>query len=377
MESLLDKDMKRMGICLGAIAVLVLFTVSYLLAGDWQEAIEERHWSFPRDHGAHPQYRTEWWYFTGNLTDKKSSRFGYQLTFFRHALQKDLKKNDNPWKIRDLYFAHFALSDIENKRFWFTEKACRKGPGLAGSLTDTMHVFCLDWSAIMKRNTILISSDEAGMHLNIALVPRKPSVFHGAKGLSKKGPLTGQASYYYSFTDLKTSGQIQTPGAKAPLDVHGISWFDHEFGSNQLSAQQAGWDWFSVHLSDGRDLMLYFIRRKDGTLEKASSGTLVEKNGAVRHLQLAEIRSDIAGHWKSPKSKARYPNKWMIKIPSCRIDLKVETTIPDQELRTANSVGLVYYEGAIAGSGTSAGKPVLCEGYVEMTGYAGEIGGIF
>lgn len=353
------------------------FSPTFVFAGEWKQALGQRSWNFPRDHGAHPEYRTEWWYFTGNLVNNKSGRYGYQLTFFRQGIQKELKKGHNSWEVRDIYFAHFAISDIENKKFWFKEKISRTGPGLAGAATDSMNVWCLDWSARMEKERIFISAGQGGMSMDLQLVPQKPLVIHGKKGLSQKGMVPGQASYYYSFTDLKTKGSIKTPGADAPLEVKGKSWFDQEFGSNQLSAGQTGWDWFAVHLSDGRDLMLYFLRRKDGALEKVSSGTLIEKSGRSRHLAMDDIQWKILDRWTAPVSKGRYPDKWMIKIPSVSIDLRLATMIPDQELKTAGSTGIVYYEGAIAGKGTSSGKPVACEGYAEMTGYAGALGGIF
>ena len=370
--------MTRFTICLFISSMFFLCgAFSPLPAGEWKQALEQRSWNFPRDHGAHPDYRTEWWYFTGNLTDNKGDRYGYQLTFFRQGIQKKLKKRRNSWEVRDVYFAHFGISDIENKKFRFAERISRTGPGLAGAATDALNAWCLDWSVRTEKEKTFISAGEGGMRLNLRLVPQKPLVIHGKNGLSKKGIRPGQASYYYSFTDLKTNGHLMTSENNVPIEIKGISWFDHEFGSNQLSDDQTGWDWFSVHLSDGRDLMLYFLRRRDATLEKASSGTLIEKNGHHRHLALGDIQRKVLGHWTSPASKGRYPNQWMIKIPSVDIDLRLATMIPDQELRTADSTGIVYYEGAIAGRGTSSGKPVACEGYVEMTGYAGALGGIF
>lgn len=348
-----------------------------VVAGEWKQALEQRSWSFPCDHGAHPDYRTEWWYFTGNLMNNKKGRYGYQLTFFRQGIRKEVKKAHNTWDITDVYFAHLAISDIGNKKFRYAERISRTGPDLAGAKTGSMDVWCLDWFARMKKGEIAISARQGGMALDLRLVPQKPLVLHGKEGLSRKGMLPGQASYYYSFTDLQTKGALKTPDAGTAFDVNGRSWFDQEFGSNQLSAEQTGWDWFSVHLSDGRDLMLYFLRRKDGTLEKASSGTLAEKNGRARHLTLADIDLEVFGRWTSPASKGRYPNRWALKVPSAAIDLRFATVIDDQELKTAGSTGIVYYEGAIGGSGTSSGKSVTCEGYAEMTGYTGAIGGVF
>jgi predicted secreted hydrolase len=343
----------------------------------WKSAIGERSWVFPRDHGAHPDYRTEWWYFTGNLLDEAGRRYGYQLTFFRQAMQPLLKDQHNSWLVRDIYLAHFAIADIDGKSFWFSDYASRTGPNLAGAKTNAMDVWCLNWSARMEKNRILLTARRGGVNLELELFPRKPPVFHGKGGLSKKGPLAGQSSWYYSFTDLGTRGAITPQGAKKAVKVSGISWFDQEFGSNQLTADQIGWDWFALHLSDGRDLMIYMMRKKDGSKEPSSSGTLVEKDGRARHLGLADIRLDILDYWKSPRSKGRYPAKWRLRIPSAAIELTVFPLIADQELNTAGSTGVVYWEGAAASAGTSAKKPVSGKGYVEMTGYAGAMGGAF
>jgi predicted secreted hydrolase len=215
------------------------------------------------------------------------------------------------------------------------------------------------------------------MELSLILIPRKPLVFHGENGLSQKGMMQGQASYYSSFTDLEAKGLVKTPLSQNPIHVNGISWFDHEFGSNQLTPNQAGWDWFSLHLSDGRDLMIYFLRRKDGTIEPSSSGTLITPSGDTFHLKLPDISIEVLDHWKSPKSGGRYPSRWRIKIPFARIEMEISSLVPSQELLTEGSTGVIYWEGAVAGKGTSGGKPITCEGYVELTGYAGSLGGLF
>jgi len=346
-------------------------------ADGWRLAVGPRAWQFPRDHGAHPDYRTEWWYFTGNLADAAGGRYGYQLTFFRQGLGRAAADPGNPWSLRDVYLAHFALADIRKGSFWFAEQLSRSGPELAGARTGGLDVWCLQWSARMAGRTITLAARKDGRELSLELTPRKPPALHGLNGLSRKGEGTGQSSYYYSFTDLETRGTIRTGQTGAAVPVSGTSWFDQEFGSNQLAGDQIGWDWFGVHLSDGRDLMLYFLRKRDGSREAASSGTLVETTGRTRHLALAEIGVEVLSHWKSEKSGGRYPSRWRIRIPSAGIDLTLATSIPAQELDTGGSTGVVYYEGAVGGQGLSAGRPVTVEGYVEMTGYAGSLGGLF
>jgi predicted secreted hydrolase len=358
-------------------AVIALAAATSFAADDWKQATGQRVWSFPRDHGAHPEFRTEWWYFTGNLRDGSGNRYGYQLTFFRQGIRLKPANPGNPWSLRDLYPAHFAVTDVRNGSFRFAEQVTRSGPGLSGAATDGMNVWNLGWSARMQGGAIVLRASHEGMELSLELEPRKQLVLQGEKGLSRKGPGKGQASWYYSFTNLATRGTIKTPAMQTPVQVEGISWFDQEFGSNVLSKEQVGWDWFSIHLSDGRDLMLYFLRKNDGTVEKESSGTLVEPDGKSRHLKLGEIRMEVLGTWKSPKSGGAYPDRWRIRIPEAGIDVQLTPLVADQELITSGSTGVTYWEGAVDGNGASAGKPVTSEGYVEMTGYAGSLGGLF
>jgi len=344
---------------------------------EWKQAIGPRPWIFPKDHGSHPEYRTEWWYFTGNLVNHYGARYGYQLTFFRQGIRFNPSNPENSWAVRDLYIAHFAITDISLASFWSGERISRAGPGLAGARSDGMDVWILDWFATMQGTSILLEARNSGMELRLKLTPRKPIVLHGQNGLSKKGPKEGQASYYFSFTNLETRGFLKTPSSGSHVGLKGISWHDHEFGSNQLTSDQVGWDWFSLHLSDGRDLMIYLLRRKDGSVELASSGTLVEPSGNSRHLKLYEIFVSVLDRWKSPRSGVMYPRRWRIRVPSSGIDLVISSLVSDQELTTMGSTGIIYWEGAVEGHGNSMGSDVTCEGYTELTGYSGSLGGIF
>lgn len=343
----------------------------------WKKAVGQWQWSFPRDHGAHPEFRTEWWYFTGNLKDKTGKQYGYQLTFFRQGLALTASKPDNQWSIRDVYLAHFAIVDGSTGQFWHYDQASRSGPGIAGAKIGAMDVWTLAWSAKMVGYTIFLKAHKGEMALELELSPRKQKVFHGNKGLSTKGPNPGQASYYYSFTDLASKGSLRTPQSKQAFEVSGTSWFDQEFGSNVLSPDQVGWDWFGIHLSDGRDIMLFQLRKKDGTIESSSSGTIIEKDGSSRHLHKNDITLKALSQWKSQKSGGNYPAKWQILIPSAQVDITLAPIVANQELVTESSTGVTYWEGAVAGTGTSGGNQVAVEGYAELTGYAGSLGGVF
>lgn len=353
-----------------------IFSSPACAADEWKQAIGSHIWRFPRDHGSHPEYKTEWWYFTGNLSDSTGSHFGYQLTFFRRGIRYKIDTPSGPWEIRDVYLGHFAISDSSKKKFQYAERMSRSGPGLAGASEGNLDVWLLDWSARMKKSTITLKARYDQMELDLTLIPRKPPIVHGQNGLSRKGPGEGQASYYHSFTHLETTGFLNA-SSNARTAVTGRSWFDQEFGSNQFTAVQQGWDWFSLCLSDGRDVMIYLLRRKDGSIESASSGTLVERDGKTRHLNLSEISVKVMEHWKSARSGGQYPSRWRIQIPASGIDLTIVPYLADQELDTKGSSGVIYWEGAISGQGTSRNQSITCQGYAELTGYVGSLGSVF
>ena len=227
----------------------------------------------------------------------------------------------------------------------------------------------------MKDSGIVLEARDDGMEIQLRLIPRKPPVIHGVNGISVKGADPGQASYYVSLTDLDTRGTLKL--GSSSFAVRGASWFDQEFGSNQLTSEQQGWDWFSLHVGDGKDLMIYLLRLRDGTVEPASSGTLIMSDGSARHLKRSDFTISVLDHWKSPRSGGEYPSRWKIQVPSAGIDLTILPRIPNQELITPGSTGITYWEGAVSGKGLSGGRPVFCEGYVELTGYAASLGGLF
>lgn len=365
---------------LSFLTVIVCFNLGYIPtvdSDDWKQAIGPWKWSFPKDYGAHKDFRTEWWYFTGNLRDASNRRFGYQLTFFRQGIFPKVKDQNQPWDLHDVYLGHFTLTDVSGSQFWYAERVSRRGPGLSGAEDGGLKVWLLNWGANMEGRKINLRARHQDMDLSLVLIPRKPLILHGQNGLSQKGQARGQASYYFSYTDLETNGRIKTPFSQKPFQVNGISWHDHEFGSNQLTSDQVGWDWFSLHLSDGQDLMIYFLRRKDGTVEPSSSGTLVTRSGNGLHLKLSDIKVEVLDYWKSPKSGGKYPSRWSIKLPPFGIEMEITSLIPSQELFTEGSTGVIYWEGVVTGKGASAGKSITAEGYVELTGYANSLSSLF
>jgi len=332
--------------------------------------------AFPRDHGPHPAYQTEWWYYTGHLTAESGRTYGYQLTFFRRGVDADaVRRNPSKWALNNVFLAHFAVTDEADGRFHFAEKSNRAGVGNAGADTTRFKVWNGPWTAEDKDGRIVLSAVAADRSILLHLRPSRAPVIHGRDGVSLKGREKGQASHYYSLTRLETSGTLTIGGR---LDtVKGLSWMDHEFGSNQLSEAQIGWDWFGLHLENGMDLMIYRIRRADGTIEPVSSGTLLLPDDSVVHLPLEAIEYSVRDAWTSPVSKAVYPSRWKIAIPDHRIELSISPTVTNQELVTTQSTKVTYWEGSVTVKGVVGGEPVAGAGYVELTGYAKSMGKVF
>ena len=339
----------------------------------YQLALPGRKLAFPADHYSHPDFKTEWWYYTGHLETESGRRYGYQVTFFRFGLrdrQNEVNK-DHPILFSDLYMAHFALSDVNGKRFLFRERINRGYGGKAGAATDRYLVWNEDWKVEGDAQKHVIQANDRGTKLDLRLTSMKPSALHGQNGLSQKGEGKGRASYYYSLTRMRTEGEIEIAGKKEK--VQGLSWMDHEFGSNQLREDQVGWDWFSIQLDNQTELMLYLIRRKDGTPDPYSSGTIIKADGATKHLKLKDFQVAVLEKWRSAKSGATYPMKWKVSIPAEEMGLEIAPEFPDQELITNRSTRVTYWEGAARIGGTVRGKPINGEGYVELTGYAGKL----
>ena len=351
--------------------VLGSLLVVHAQPSQWQPAAAGYTFAFPRDHASHPDYKIEWWYYTGNVKAADGRRFGYQITFFRVGIDHT-PANPSKWAIRDLYMTHLAISDARGQRYRYAEKLSRGGPGLAGAKTDRYYVWNDDWSAELAGNQhkLRATSVEAGIEL--VLGEGKPPAINGINGISQKGAQTGNASHYYSLTRMPTTGTIVIDGER--VAVSGESWMDHEFGTSFLEAGQRGWDWFSIQLSDNRELMLYRLRREDGTRDPRSSGTLVDANGKTTHLADADFTLTPGTSTFKSKNGAVYPTEWTVSIPSQRLELRVTTPLADQELSLVKSTGIAYWEGIIDVNGQSGGQAVRGSGYLEMTGYHGSLG---
>jgi predicted secreted hydrolase len=330
---------------------------------------------FPRDHGAHPDYRTEWWYYTGNLRSESGRQFGFQLTFFRSRIsppgaEKNWPAEPSAWRTSQVYLAHAALSDVERRRHLHVEDVSRATLGMAGvrQSGEYTEVFLKNWSTRIEPDLHTLNLKSADFSFSLTFRPKKPLVLHGDRGYDLKGSTPERASCYYSFTRLEGHGEI-TLGDNA-VAVSGRAWMDHEFSTASLEPGITGWDWFSLQLSDSTEIMVYLFRTKSGGMHAASSGTYIDAEGAARRIAREDVEVDVKDIWQSKTSKARYPVRWRLRIADLAADLNISAKFVDQEMRTVNSTGVTYWEGSVVIDGAKNSQPVKGEGYVELTGYA-------
>ena len=335
-------------------------------------AYAPRPFQFPADHGPHADFRNEWWYVTGQLADATGRPFGYQLTLFRIALSPTAPTADSAWRTNQLYMGHFALTDVAGNRHYGFERFSRSALGLAGAQASPFRVWLEDWELASTESTFFplrLRAQQGELALDLTLTATKPVILQGERGLSQKSAEPGNASYYYSYTRLPTQGTVQVAGRT--LTVTGASWLDREWSTSALGPEQSGWDWFALQLDDGRDLMLYRLRRKDGSVDPFSNGTLVEANGQARRLLWNEMILQPLGEWRSPHNGDRYPARWRLQIPSEQLDVTVTPKIADQEMR----LSVRYWEGAVTVDGHAGHRAIGGQGYLEMTRYASPAAG--
>jgi len=323
-------------------------------------------WRFPRDHGRHDDFQTEWWYFTGNLQDAKGREFGFQLTFFRRALTPDKPSRQSEWAFRDLYAAHFAISDVKRERFFYDQRVARSALEIAGAMPETLEAHLQSWRMTQENDTVKLSAAAEFGAIELALENHLPPALHGDRGLAMKGGQAGQASYYYSLPHLPTRGTLKLESES--FEIRGISWMDHEFGSNQLAPGDVGWDWFALHLPDSVEVMIYLLRRADGSYAPYSAGSLMQGGRVSKPLAFVDLKCTPLHWWNSALSGARYPIEWGVRFAD--YDLTVRAAFEHQELDTRRTTGVIYWEGCVSVAGEKAGKPVNGRGYLEMTGYA-------
>ena len=346
--------------------------VARILGGDagsgaFERALGPRPFEFPRDHGPHGRFRTEWWYFTGHLATPARRRFGFQLTFFRFALVPSATPRPSRWAGRDVYMAHFAVTDVETGGFHAFERFARGAVGLAGAHATPFRVWVEGWEAASAAEAFMplrLRAARGAIALDVELRPGKPWVAQGDRGFSVKGDRPGNASYYYSFTRLPAAGSLRVDGVEHR--VSGNAWLDREWSTSALGPGQVGWDWFAFQLDDGRDFMFYRLRRRDDAADPASAGVLVDAGGGVRRLAADDVDLEVLDTWTSPAGDAVYPARWSLRAPALGLAFEVEPLAADQEHRGR----FRYWEGAVRVRGAAGGSPVSGSGYVELVGYA-------
>ena len=323
----------------------------------WREAVPGYQYQFPRDHFEHQDFRTEWWYYTGNVVDARGKRFGFELVFFRQGQNRSVE-NRSAWAVKDLYLAHVALTDVDGKRFYFEERPNREGPGIAGVSFAYQRVWNGNWQAKWNSEDQTLDAVAGAFRFHLDLKPLKPFVINGENGLSQKAEGRGRASYYVSFPRLSVSGSVTLADGKH--GVSGQAWMDHEWFTEQLAGDQVGWDWFSLQLDNNTELMLFELRRQGGSIDPYSSGTYVDAAGHARHLKRTDFTLEPGTKW------GKYPVAWRIRVPSLNLDLTCKAALDSQELQ--GKTGPSYWEGAVTYEGSHQGV-----GYLEMTGYSGPV----
>jgi len=348
-------------------AVVSLMLVVNPVAGQYRFAAPGYRYEFPRDNFNHPDFQTEWWYYTGNLKAADGHEFGFELTFFREGLNRNVEKASD-WSASDAYLAHLALSDISDGKFYHRERLNRAGPGIAGASAETGRIWNGNWQILWNgsRQDLQAISDQFNLHLR--LESQKQPVIHGLDGVSQKSAGEGQASHYISLTHLAVSGDIDLNETKFP--VTGTAWMDHEFFTQPLDAEQVGWDWLSLQFDDNSELMLFRIRRKGGSIDPFSSGTYVDAAGKTTHLTQKDFTLRPLGEtWASDSNRAVYPIHWQVSVPSLKVNVDITTRLKQQELAGKTVLSPSYWEGAIRIAGTRNALPLAGVGYLEMSGY--------
>lgn len=367
------KNRSALGLAVVSALTLNLFGAN---GTPYRLALPGYRYEFPRDHFNHPDFQTEWWYYTGNLQTAQGRRFGFELTFFRQGVDRDTQPA-SVWDVRDVWMAHLAISDLDGGRFFHTERLNRSGGGIAGADFERASVWNGNWQASWRLDphaadgvaSQRLEAVTERFSFDLSLRSEKPPVIHGKNGVSQKAEGPGRASHYISLSRLLTDGAITLDGKK--FVVEGLSWMDHEFFTHQLDPNQSGWDWLSAQFDDGSEMMLFRLRRKDGAIYSFSAGTYIDSRGRTSHLAVSDFSLTPRKTWVSPATGGRYPIEWAVRVFPLGLELSLSTRLPQQELTSKTRAAPTYWEGAIEYSGTKKNRPVKATGYLEMTGYAG------
>jgi len=353
----------------GNVSATTSLAASDINLDDYSRAIEPYDWNFPADFGAHPDFLTEWWYYTGNVATEDGRRFGYQFTIFRRAISPETEQSDSEWRTNQVYLAHFTVSDIESNEFYHDQRFSRGSADLAGATVDPVYrVWIEDWEIIALNedaSLVQISVETDLFAIDLTLEQTKPPALHGENGLSHKSSPEGNASYYYTLSRLITEGNITIRGET--FAVSGNTWKDHEFSTGALGAGTQGWDWFGIIFDNDTELMIGQIRLEDGGTESAYGGLIIYPDGTTEYLPSTNFTITQTNTWTSPNTGTVYPSGWEMTVTTSQeiLNFIVEPLMLDQELADTDPS---YWEGAVRITGDVTGY-----GYAELTGYNGSM----
>lgn len=339
----------------------LLISYSIVEANEYYEVTPFYRVKIPDDFYYKNNYRVQWWYFTGQLFDLRGEEYGYELTFFVIDVQK--RRYKSKFGVNKLYISHFSLTDVNNRKFLYIEKIDSGIYNFSGAKDDKLSVWVGQDRLEGNYDKFYIKAQNDNIKINLNLKPKKPLVLNGENSYSRKSEDSYLfSSIYFSYTNIEAEGFISINNVIKR--VKGKSWFDREIFTRVLSHSQKGWDWFSIRLDNDCEIMLYLLRKRDGTVDRYSSGTIVYRDGTYRHLRLDEFNIKVLSYYKSKKTKTNYPSKWLISIPSERLFLKITPMVKDQEILAYTSINNHYWEGLCKVEESVTGRA-----YVELTGY--------
>lgn len=353
----------------GDVSATTSLTAPDVNLDDFARAVEPYDWNFPEDFGAHPEFLTEWWYYTGNVATEEGQRFGYQFTIFRRAITPENTETESEWRTNQVYLVHFTVSDIDANNFYHDQRFSRGGAGLAGATTDPVYrVWIEDWEILAQNeeaSLVTIQAEADDFSINLTLEQTKEPALQGDDGLSQKSEEVGNASYYYTLSRLLTTGEITIDGEV--FTVSGNTWKDHEFSTSALGTGAQGWDWFGLIFDNNTELMVGQIRLQDGGVEPAFGGLMIYPDGTTEYLPSSSFEITPTDFWISPHTGAEYPSGWQMRVSTEEgvLNFEVEPLMQDQELADTDPS---YWEGAVKISGELTGY-----GYAELTGYTGSM----
>ncbi len=341
--------------------LIILFS-SFNCLAEYQTVKPNYQFNFPKDHGSHENFPMEWWYFTGHLNSEDKRTFGFEITVFRVGVD-DFRVSSSPWKSKNIFIVHTALTDDQDKKYYHQEELIRESFDLVKSSPESLNISALNHQIQLIDDQLKLSISLPNYQLNLELQAKKPVILQGASGYSAKSKENGSASLYTSFTNLQGSGQLILNQQK--LLVSAKTWMDHEVMGKTVNREEAGWDWFAIQLDNNTELMLYYLKDSAGNITNYSKGSFINHFGKKENLELTDYQIEVLDYWKSSETQISYPALWKINVPKFNLNLIVKPTLSNQEF-TSKDLSVTYWEGRslVYQSNKKTGQA-----YVELVGY--------